>query len=248
MGAGRRAGSAAVPAVQQRHLDQSVDRQLDLSRRLRPRREALQRRLLASWRTTPFRSSSTTSSRPTRYGATGQLHGRLQSPSRQRPERQRRPAPRRRHRAVRAQRLEVRHPPDPRVRPALHGRHGRQHDQRVQRRAAPPESPAEPGCSRTRPSARWFDTSAFAAPAPFTFGNSPRDGLRAAPLYTTDVTVERGFRFTERLRADLRAEIYNLLNRANFDLPGRTLGAADFGVVSAARSARYMQLALRLSF
>jgi hypothetical protein len=96
--------------------------------------------------------------------------------------------------------------------------------------------------------ARWFDTTAFAAPAPFTFGNAPRDGLRAAPLFTTDVTVERAIRVTERWRAEVRAEIYNLLNHANFDIPGRTVGAADFGVVSTARAARYMQLALRLSF
>ena len=96
--------------------------------------------------------------------------------------------------------------------------------------------------------ARWFDTTAYAAPAPFTFGNSPRDGLRGAPIQTTDVTVERSLRVTERWRADLRAEVYNLLNHANFDVPGRTFGAADFGVVSIARPARFMQLALRLSF
>jgi hypothetical protein len=95
---------------------------------------------------------------------------------------------------------------------------------------------------------RWFDTAAFAAPAAYTFGNSPRDGLRAAPLYTTDVTLEKAIRVTERWRAELRGEVYNLLNHANFDVPGRTLGAADFGVVSVARPARSMQLALRLSF
>jgi hypothetical protein len=95
---------------------------------------------------------------------------------------------------------------------------------------------------------RWFDTTAFAAPAAFTFGNTPRDGLRAAPLYTTDLTLERAVRVTERWCAEVRAEVYNLLNHSNFDVPGRTLGAADFGVVSTARPARYLQLALRLSF
>lgn len=95
---------------------------------------------------------------------------------------------------------------------------------------------------------RWFDTTAFAAPAQFTFGNSPRDGLRAAPVHQTDVTVEKSFRATERWKIDVRGEIYNLFNHANFDVPGRTVGAADFGVVSAARPARYMQLAARVSF
>ena len=47
---------------------------------------------------------------------------------------------------------------------------------------------------------RWFDTSAFAAPAQFTFGNSPRSGLRGAALVTTDVTLEKSFRFNEKVQ------------------------------------------------
>lgn len=46
----------------------------------------------------------------------------------------------------------------------------------------------------------WFDTTAFAAPAQFTFGNSPRSVLRGAALLTTDITVERSFRLTERFK------------------------------------------------
>jgi hypothetical protein len=62
------------------------------------------------------------------------------------------------------------------------------------------------------------------------------------------MTLEKAIRVRERWRAEARAEVYNLLNHSNFDVPGRTLGAADFGVVSNARPARYLQLALRLSF
>jgi hypothetical protein len=94
----------------------------------------------------------------------------------------------------------------------------------------------------------WFDTTAFQNPAPLTFGNSPRSVLRAAPVITTDATVEKSFTFTERWRFDIRAEFYNLLNHAIFNIPGFTLGAADFGVVSSARSPRTAQLAMRLSF
>ena len=95
---------------------------------------------------------------------------------------------------------------------------------------------------------RWFDTTAFAAPAPFTFGNSPRSGLRGAPLVTTDATLEKTFKITERWKFDLRGEFYNLFNHANFNIPGFTFGAADFGVVSSARPGRTAQIALRLSF
>src|SRR5262249_12278397 len=51
---------------------------------------------------------------------------------------------------------------------------------------------------------RWFDTTAFAAPEPFMFGNSPRSVLRGAPLFTTDLTTERTFRLTERYRFEIR--------------------------------------------
>jgi hypothetical protein len=95
---------------------------------------------------------------------------------------------------------------------------------------------------------RWFDTAAFEAPAPFTFGNSPRSVLRSAPVVTTDLTLEKSFAVTETVRLDLRSEFYNLLNHANFNIPGFTYGAPDFGVVSSARPGRTVQLAARLSF
>ncbi len=95
---------------------------------------------------------------------------------------------------------------------------------------------------------RWFDTSAFANPAPLTFGNSPRSGLRGAPVVTTDLTLEKSFSITERWKFDLRGELYNLFNHAIFNVPGFTFGAADFAVVSSARSPRTAQLSARLSF
>lgn len=106
--------------------------------------------------------------------------------------------------------------------------------------------PALPGGGRTL--ARWFDTSAFRAPAQFRFGNSPRSGLRGDSQRTVDFTTEKGFAVTERWRVELRGEFYNMLNTANFEVPGHTFGAADFGVVSSARPARAIQLGLRVAF
>jgi Carboxypeptidase regulatory-like domain/TonB-dependent Receptor Plug Domain len=102
--------------------------------------------------------------------------------------------------------------------------------------------------SNERTVSRWFDTTAFAAPAPFTFGNSPRSVLRGAPVVTTDLTLEKSFAFTETVKFDVRSEFYNLLNHANFNAPGSTFGASDFGVVTSARAGRAIQLAGRLSF
>jgi hypothetical protein len=102
--------------------------------------------------------------------------------------------------------------------------------------------------SDQRTVSKWFDTSVFANPAPLTFGNSPRSGLRGAPVVTTDATLEKSFFLTERWKFDLRAEFYNLFNHAIFNVPGFTFGAADFGAVSSARSPRTAQLSARLSF
>jgi hypothetical protein len=102
--------------------------------------------------------------------------------------------------------------------------------------------------SGQRSATRWFDTTAFANPAPFTFGNSPRSGLRGAPVLTTDATLERNFVIRESVKLNVRGEFYNLFNHAIFNIPGFTLGAADFGVVSSARAPRTVQLAARIVF
>jgi hypothetical protein len=102
--------------------------------------------------------------------------------------------------------------------------------------------------SDERTVARWFDTTAFANPASFTFGNSPRSGLRGAPIVNTDLTLEKSFSVRERWKLDVRGEFYNLFNHTMFNVPGFTFGAADFGVVSSARPGRTIQLAARLSF
>jgi hypothetical protein len=106
--------------------------------------------------------------------------------------------------------------------------------------------PSLPSGERTI--SRWFDTSAFENPAPLTFGNAPRSVLRGAPVIQTDGTLEKGFQIREGVKADVRGEFYNLLNHAIFNVPGFTLGAADFGVVSSARAPRTAQFAVRILF
>jgi len=96
--------------------------------------------------------------------------------------------------------------------------------------------------------ARYFNTAAFAAPAAFAFGNAPRSVLRGPGQQTVDATLTKTFAVTERWRAELHAEAYNLLNRANFDPPAHTFGTASFGVIQSARAARALQLGARVSF
>jgi len=94
----------------------------------------------------------------------------------------------------------------------------------------------------------WFNTAAFVNPAPFAFGNSPRSVLRGPGIATIDLTLEKNIALTDAVKFDLRVEAHNLLNRANFNIPGPTLGAADFWTISSARPARTAQLGATLSF
>jgi hypothetical protein len=47
---------------------------------------------------------------------------------------------------------------------------------------------------------------------------------------------------------ELRWEIFNALNKANFDLPNRLFGTPNFGRIFSAKAPREMQLGARLSF
>jgi hypothetical protein len=47
---------------------------------------------------------------------------------------------------------------------------------------------------------------------------------------------------------ELRAEVFNLLNMANFGAPATTLGAANFGTITTALDPRVVQLAVKYSF
>lgn len=96
--------------------------------------------------------------------------------------------------------------------------------------------------------AQWFNTSAFQSAPAYSFGNSPRSVLRGPAWKTVDVTLAKHFKLTERWGTELRGELFNVLNHANFDTPGHTLGNADFGVISASEPARTVQLALRILF
>jgi hypothetical protein len=105
--------------------------------------------------------------------------------------------------------------------------------------------PNRPGGERTPD--RWFDTGAFALQAPFTFGSAPRNSVLGPGLANVDIALAK----THRLGAatlELRWEIFNLFNRANFDLPNRIFGSPDFGRISSAKNPREMQFGARLAF
>jgi hypothetical protein len=106
--------------------------------------------------------------------------------------------------------------------------------------------PNLPGGERSQ--ARWFDTTAFALPAPFAFGSAPRNSVIGPGSATLDAAVAKSWGFGASGAVEFRWEIFNLLNRANFDLPNRVFGNANFGRIFSAKSPREMQLGLRVAF
>ena len=96
---------------------------------------------------------------------------------------------------------------------------------------------------------RWFDTSAFAQPSPFTFGNSGRNVTFAPGLSNIDMSLQRNVTLGNEQRIEFRWEVFNVLNHPNFDVPGRIAFSPDFGrIFSTAESSRQMQFGLKFVF
>jgi hypothetical protein len=68
---------------------------------------------------------------------------------------------------------------------------------------------------------QWFNPQAFLAPPANSgfYGNAGRDVIPGPSLATWDFSVLKDTTITERFRLQFRAEIFNLLNRANFNTP-----------------------------
>ncbi len=114
--------------------------------------------------------------------------------------------------------------------------------------------------------AQYFNPAAFSAPAYGTVGNAPRDGLVGPAFADWDLSLLKSTRISEQTRLQLRAEVFNLLNHTNLQLPnavlysaGPTQGTAANqtaavtagtpGVItSTANTSRQIQLGLKLLF
>jgi len=106
--------------------------------------------------------------------------------------------------------------------------------------------PNLPNSERTL--ARWFDTSAFAQPAQFTFGNQGVNILRADGLINLDMSILRNFPIREDMKIQFRGEFFNFTNHPNFGGPGATLNGPGFGIIAGAAPGRRIQLGMRFVF
>jgi hypothetical protein len=98
---------------------------------------------------------------------------------------------------------------------------------------------------------RWFDTSAFTAVP--RFGNLGRNVIIGPGFNNTDFSIIKNTKLGEKLRAQFRAEFFDLFNHANFGQPGNVVGSPAFGRITNTRfptgetgSSRQIQFAIKL--
>ncbi len=120
--------------------------------------------------------------------------------------------------------------------------------------------------STAQRASRFFNPTAFLAPAPGAVGDLGRDTLTGPGLADWDLSLLKSTAISERTRLQLRAEVFNLLNHTNLLTPnpvvftsGPTQGtpttraataveSPTAGVVTAAATSRQIQLGLKLLF
>ena len=113
---------------------------------------------------------------------------------------------------------------------------------------------------------RYFDTSVFSQPAPFTFGNTGRTlaDVRGPGVHNLDFSAFKNFHIKERANLQFRAEAFNWTNTPKFNNPSSNIdnllvnsdGSFRSGVFEVTGTNSYgrdvaeriIRLGLRLSF
>ena len=94
----------------------------------------------------------------------------------------------------------------------------------------------------------WFDTAAFRAPTPNTYGTSGRGVLNAPGTQTVDVSLSRTFP-VKAFRLQFRADAFNLLNTPQLGFPNANIGSPTAGrITTTIGDNRSMQFALKLDW
>jgi hypothetical protein len=102
--------------------------------------------------------------------------------------------------------------------------------------------------------ANGIDNSGFTSPCLGCVGSLGRNSLVGPNLFSVDMSLFKNFKFTERVGLQFRAEGFNVLNRANFLLPGANFAGHNrtnsplFGVAAGTLNPRQMQFGLKLNF
>lgn len=94
----------------------------------------------------------------------------------------------------------------------------------------------------------WFNTAAFAQPAPGRFGTIGRNTLRGPGINNFDLALFKNFELLRGSRLQFRFESFNALNHTQINAPVTNVADSRFGRVLSTRPARINQVGLKLLF
>ncbi len=95
---------------------------------------------------------------------------------------------------------------------------------------------------------RWFNTSAFAPQALYTWGSQGRNLLNGPGTWNFNSSLHREFHLHERYTVQFRLETFNTTNTVHPNNPGVQLGGPNFGVITTLNGSRQSQFGLKILF
>ena len=112
----------------------------------------------------------------------------------------------------------------------------------------------QPSAGRTP--TNWINAAAFSIPASGTFGNAPRNLVRAPGTWQVDSSLEKALFASDRFALRFRGDVFNLFNRAQYGAPAVVFNTASFGQITSqinpgptgTATQRVIQVSLRLSY
>jgi hypothetical protein len=102
--------------------------------------------------------------------------------------------------------------------------------------------------SNQRSTGRWFNTAAFAQADQFTIGNSSRNPVVGPGYKTADLMIGKAIPLKDRVRAEFRAEAFNLTNTPPLGNPNGNFGNPGFGSITTSLDPRVFELVLKFHF
>ena len=95
---------------------------------------------------------------------------------------------------------------------------------------------------------RWFNTAAFTRPRDGTFGNAGLNIIRGPGFQNWDVALFKSIPISERVKSQLRFEVFNFPNHPLLSNPSGSPRAGNFGLITAKYSERNVQLGWKFTF
>jgi hypothetical protein len=94
----------------------------------------------------------------------------------------------------------------------------------------------------------WFNKDCVVIPTDPSqpFGNAPRNNVRGPKFWQVDLAASKIVALGDRARVEVRIEVFNLFDRANFTAPNANRSSAAFGTITSTYDPRQVQLGVKL--